>query len=146
VLCPTLKPGDWVICDNLPAHKVAGGGELIEATGARLIDLPPYSPDLNPIENLFSKLTALLRKAAERSVAALWDRIAKLLSAFTAAQCNQPFQARWICVTKMAKRSSSTSALRGGRNLRSNFGSGTSDDFPPPANFQNVLPHQGEAI
>jgi transposase len=73
-------------------HKVAGVGELIEATGARLIDLSPYSPDLNPIENLFSKLTALLRKAAERSIAALWDGIAKLLSAFTAAQCTNHFR------------------------------------------------------
>ena len=67
-LAPTLKAGDAVIMDNLPAHKVAGVREAIEATGARLLYLPPYSPDLNPIEMAFAKLKALLRKAAMRAI------------------------------------------------------------------------------
>jgi len=71
-LGPTLRPGDIVICDNLPAHKVADVQELIEARGATMKYLPPYSPDLNPIEQVFAKLKALLRKAAERTVDQLW--------------------------------------------------------------------------
>ena len=66
-LVPTLAPGDIVIMDNLPAHKVSGVRQAIEAAGAVLLYLPPYSPDLNPIEQLFAKLKALLRKAAERA-------------------------------------------------------------------------------
>jgi transposase len=92
ILAPTLKPGDIVILDNLRAHKVAGVREAIEATGARLLYLPPYSPDFNPIEQLFAKLKALLRKAAERSVEALWNRIAELLSAFTPDECANYFR------------------------------------------------------
>ena len=72
---------------NLAAHKVAGVRERIEAAGARLLYLPPYSPDLNPIELAFAKLKALLRRAAERSIPALWDRIGQLLDEFTAAEC-----------------------------------------------------------
>jgi transposase len=86
-LGPTLVPGDIVIMDNLAAHKVQGVKEAIEARGARLLYLPPYSPDLNPIEQMFAKLKALLRKAAERSVAALWDKIGDLLDAFTPQEC-----------------------------------------------------------
>ena len=86
-LVPTLKSGDIVILDNLKPHKVAGVREMIEAAGASLRYLPPYSPDLNPIELLFAKLKALLRKAAERSIADLWHRIGKLLDAFTPAEC-----------------------------------------------------------
>jgi len=71
-LCPTLHPGDMVIADNLRRHKVAGVKEAVEAVGAHLRSLPPYSPDLNPIEKLFAKLKALLRKAAPRKVDALW--------------------------------------------------------------------------
>ena len=78
-----LRPGDIVIMDNLPAHRVEGIRALIEAVGARLIYLPPYSPDLKPIEQAFAKLKALLRKAAERSIPALWNTIGSLLSAFT---------------------------------------------------------------
>ena len=92
ILEPTLKPGDIVILDNLGAHKVAGVREAIEATGARLLYLPPYSPDFNPIEQLFAKLKALLRKAAERSVEALWNRIAALLDAFTPDECANYFR------------------------------------------------------
>ena len=71
VLTPTLSPGDVVIMDNLPAHKAAGIREAIEAAGAKLCYLPPYSPDFNPIENAFSKLKALLRARAERTIDAL---------------------------------------------------------------------------
>ena len=87
VLAPTLAPGDIVVLDNLSAHKVAGVREAIEAVGARLLYLPPYSPDFNPIEQLFAKLKALLRKAAERSIDGLWSRIASLLGAFTPQEC-----------------------------------------------------------
>jgi transposase len=86
-LAPTLKPGDIVVMDNLAAHKVEGVREAIEAVGATLRYLPPYSPDLNPIEQLFAKLKALLRKAAERSVEALWKRIGNLLGAFSSTEC-----------------------------------------------------------
>lgn len=86
-LIPTLTPGDIVIMDNLSSHKVAGVREAIEAAGARLVYLPPYSPDLNPIEQLFAKLKALLRKAAERSIEALWATIGRLLDTFSPAEC-----------------------------------------------------------
>jgi transposase len=92
VLVPTLRPGDIVVLDNLAAHKVPGVREAIEAAGAILMYLPPYSPDFNPIEQLFAKLKALLRKAAERSVDALWDRIGSLLDAFTPDECANYFR------------------------------------------------------
>lgn len=79
VLVPTLKPGDVVTLDNLSSHKRWAAREIIEAVGARLMFLPPYSPDFNPIEKAFSKLKALLRKAAERTVSDLWDRIGKIV-------------------------------------------------------------------
>ena len=82
-LVPTLSPGEIVMMDNLPAHKVEGVCETIEATGATLRRLPPYSPDLNPIEQSFAKLQARLRKAAERSIPGLWDRIGTILQSFT---------------------------------------------------------------
>ena len=90
-LVPTLTSGDIVIMDNLPAHKVAGVRSSIEAAGAQLLYLPPYSPDLNPIEMAFSKLKALLRKAAERSVADLWDRIGTSLDQFSSTECKNYF-------------------------------------------------------
>ncbi len=86
-LVPTLANGDIVVMDNLKPHKVAGVREAIEAAGATVRYLPPYSPDLNPIELLFAKLKALLRKAAEREIEALWTRIGKLLDAFTTDEC-----------------------------------------------------------
>lgn len=86
-LCPTLRPGDIVVADNLSCHKVAGVREAIEARGATLRYLPPYSPDLNPIEKMFSKLKALLRKAARRTVDALWTEIGKILEVFTPREC-----------------------------------------------------------
>jgi transposase len=80
------------VLDNLSAHKVPGIREAIEAAGARLLYLPPYSPDFNPIEQLFAKLKALLRKAAERSVEGLWHRIACLLDAFQSDECANYFR------------------------------------------------------
>jgi transposase len=87
ILCPTLQPGDIVIADNLSSHKVAGVQKAIEARGAELRFLPPYSPDLNPIEKLFSKLKALLRKAACPTLPTLWEEIGKLLSFFSPREC-----------------------------------------------------------
>ncbi len=92
-LCPTLKPGDIVIADNLSRHKVTGVKEAIEATGASLRYLPPYSPDLNPIETVFAKLKALLRKAACRTVEALWQELGRLLPIFSPQECANHFQA-----------------------------------------------------
>src|SRR5512144_1004801 len=92
ILAPSLKPGDIVVLDNLSAHKVAGVREAVEAAGARLLYLPPYSPDFNPIEQLFAKIKALLRKAAERSVDGLWSRIASLLDAFPTSECANYFR------------------------------------------------------
>jgi transposase len=87
VLVPTLSPGDVVIMDNLGSHKGAAVREAIEAAGASLRFLPPYSPDFNPIENAFSKLKALLRKAAARTRDALWDAVGTALDAFTPNEC-----------------------------------------------------------
>jgi len=92
ILVPSLEPSDIVVLDNLSAHKVPGVRQAIEAAGARLLYLPPYSPDFNPIEQLFAKLKALLRTAAERSLEGLWSRIAKLLDAFTPAECTNYFR------------------------------------------------------
>lgn len=86
-LVPTLSPGDVVIMDNLGSHKGSAVREAIRAAGAKLLFLPPYSPDLNPIEQVFAKLKLLLRKAAERTVEATWQRIGKLLDAFTPNEC-----------------------------------------------------------
>ena len=86
-LVPTLAPGDIVIMDNLRAHKLAGVREAIEAAGAVLLCLPPYSPDLNPIEPLFAKLKALLRKAGERTIERLWSTIGRLLDDLSPDEC-----------------------------------------------------------
>ena len=86
-LAPALTPGDVVVLDNLSAHKVAGVRAAIQAAGATLLHLPPYSPDLNPIEQLFAKLKALLRKAAVRSEEALRQTIGRLLRAFSPTEC-----------------------------------------------------------
>jgi transposase len=90
-LCPTLRPGDIIILDNLSSHKVAGVKQAIAAAGATLIYLPPYSPDLNPIEKLFAKLKALLRKAAKRSVDALCNEIGELLNTLSSTECANYF-------------------------------------------------------
>jgi len=87
VLVPDLREGDIVVMDNLPAHKVTGVREAIRAAGAGVLYLPPYSPDLNPIEQMFAKLKALLQKAGARSKEALWSAIGLLLDAFSPAEC-----------------------------------------------------------
>ena len=86
-LVPTLMPGDVVVADNLGSHKVAGVREAIEARGASLMFLPPYSPDLNPIEQVFSKLKTLLRRAEPRSRETLWQTIGKTLSMYKPEEC-----------------------------------------------------------
>ena len=86
-LVPALRPGDTVILDNLPAHKVAGVREAIEAVGARLLYLPAYSPDFNPIEQIFAKLKALLRITAARTIPDLWAAIRQAFTCFTAQEC-----------------------------------------------------------
>lgn len=91
-LGPTLERGDIVVMDNLPVHKVAGVEEAIEAAGATLLYLPPYSPDLNPIELAFSKLKAHLRKAAERTIPRLLRRIGRVVTDFSAQECSNFFR------------------------------------------------------
>lgn len=86
-LAPTLSPGDVVVMDNLPAHKPAAVRAAIESQGAELRYLPPYSPDLNPIEMAYSKLKALLKKAAARTVEALWSAIAHALRQISQQDC-----------------------------------------------------------
>ena len=86
-LVPTLSPGDIVIMDNLGSHKGQAVRRAIRGAGAKLFFLPPYSPDLNPIEQVFAKLKTLLRKADERSIEATWRRIGSLLDHFTPAEC-----------------------------------------------------------
>ncbi|UGY16340.1 IS630 family transposase [Bradyrhizobium septentrionale] len=87
LLAPSLRPGDTVIMDNLPAHKVHGVREAIQAVGASLLYLPPYSPDFNPIEMALSKLKALLRAAAARTMPDLWQAIANALKRFSPEEC-----------------------------------------------------------
>ncbi len=91
VLTPALKPGDIVVIDNLGSHKGKAVRRAIRAAGAKLFFLPPYSPDLNPIEQVFAKLKTLLRKAAERTVEATWKRIGALLECFTPQECANYF-------------------------------------------------------
>ncbi|WP_425416454.1 IS630 family transposase [Oricola indica] len=93
VLVPELRHGDIVIMDNLSSHKGPRTRQMIEAAGASLLFLPPYSPDFNPIENAFSKLKAMLRKAAERTIDDLWDRIGSLIPTFTTQECANYFAA-----------------------------------------------------
>lgn len=88
-LVPTLRPGDIVVMDNLAAHKVAGVREAIEATGAMLAYLPPYSPDFNPIELVFSKMKSLLRKAGARTITELWALLGRLIDLFPADECKR---------------------------------------------------------
>lgn len=92
VLSPTLEPGDIVVMDNLSSHKAAGVREAIEAAGAMLVYLPPYSPDLNPIELAFAKLKSLLRTAAARAVQDIEETIGELLDQFTPRECHAYFR------------------------------------------------------
>ena len=93
VLAPELERGDTVIMDNLPAHKVRGVRDAIEAAGAKLLYLPPYSPNFNPIEMAFAQLKALLRAAAARTIPDLWDALKNALDAFTPNECRNYFAA-----------------------------------------------------
>jgi transposase len=93
VLVPTLSHGDIVIMDNLPAHKAAGVHEAIEAVGAKLRYLPPYSPDFNPIENAFAKLKSILRAKAERTIDALWNAVGDVITLFEPDECANYFAA-----------------------------------------------------
>ena len=92
ILVPSLKPGDIVVLDNLSSHKSKAVRTAIRAAGAKLFFLPPYSPDLNPIEQVFAKLKVLLRKAAERTVDATWKRIGNILPAFQPEECANYFR------------------------------------------------------
>ena len=87
ILAPTLQPGDCVVLDNLACHKVAGVRQALEAVGARLLYLPPYSPDFNPIEQAFAKLKVRLRATPQRTVASLWTAIGQALLAFSSTEC-----------------------------------------------------------
>lgn len=93
VLAPTLKPGDIVIMDNLPAHKASGVRQAIEATGADLRFLPPYSPDFNPIEMAFAKLKSVLRAKAERTIEGLWNTVGEVIDRFQPNECANYFNA-----------------------------------------------------
>jgi transposase len=93
VLVPELSPGDIVVMDNLSSHKGLAVRQAIEAAGARLLYLPPYSPDFNPIENAFAKLKALLRKAAQPTIDGLWDTIGHIIDRFTPHECANYFAA-----------------------------------------------------
>ncbi len=93
VLVPTLAPGDVVVMDNLPAHKLAAVRAAIEAVGAELYFLPPYSPDFNPIEMAFSKLKSFLKKTAARTKDDLWTAIGRGIDTFTQAECLNYFAA-----------------------------------------------------
>lgn len=86
-LAPALRDGDVIVMDNLAAHKAVGVREAVAERGAAIVYLPPYSPDLNPIEMAFAKLKALLRAAEARTIDALWRTIGHLLERFTPAQC-----------------------------------------------------------
>jgi transposase len=92
MLAPTLGEGDLLVMDNLSSHKIAGVREAIEARGAQLLYLPPYSPDLNPIEQAFAKFKALLRKAAERTREGLWNAIGRTIDLLPPAECRNLFR------------------------------------------------------
>jgi transposase len=98
VLCPTLLPGDIVIYDNLPAHKSLVARELIESRGATLLLLPPYSPDLNPIEMSFSKLKSVLRKEKIRDVGKLREFLSQSASLFSSVECENYFRHAGYCL------------------------------------------------
>ena len=90
-LIPTLRKGDIVVMDNLSSHKVTGVKEMIESVGAKVVYLPPYSPDFNPIENVFAKLKTLVRKAKMRTVETLWNKLGELCEIFSPDECQNYF-------------------------------------------------------
>jgi transposase len=91
MLAPTLRPDDIALLDNLSSHKIAGIAAAITAQGAQLVYLPPYSPDLNPIEQAFAKLKAALRRAAERTREGLWQAIGRALECYPPQECRNFF-------------------------------------------------------
>ena len=99
VLVPELPQGTVVVMDNLSSHKGPRVRQMIEAAGASLLYLPPYSPDFNPIENAFAKLKALLRQAAERTVDGLWSAIGRIIDRFTSTECRNYFTAAGYAAT-----------------------------------------------
>lgn len=99
VLGRTLRPGDIVVMDNLPSHKVSGVREAIESVGAHLAYLPPYSPDFNPIEQAYSKLKWLVRSAAERTAEGLWRLLGQLLDRFHPTECENYLRHSGYCMT-----------------------------------------------
>ncbi len=99
VLIPKSRPGDIVVMDNLSSHKGPRVRQMIEAAGAELRYLPPYSPNFNPIENAFAKLKALLRKAAEQTIGGLWDAIGRILDLFQPAECANYFNTAGYDIT-----------------------------------------------
>ena len=98
-LVKTLRPGDLIVMDNLSSHKVAGVRQAIEAVGARLVYLPPYSPDFNPIEQVFAKLKWLVRSAKERTVDGLWKLLGKLVDRFPPHECQNYFRNSGYAIT-----------------------------------------------
>ena len=141
VLIPELRPADIVVIDNLSSHKGAGVRQRIEAAGAERRFLPPYSPDLNPIEMAFAKLKALLRKAAERTVDGLWNAIARILDTFHPQECRNYFAAAGYDPTR------SDNALtkdptpwrrRSGRRLR-RLSSRQTGRLPPPNSASSLV-------
>ena len=110
-LVPTLKAGDIVVMDNLRSHKVAGVSAAIEAAGARVEYLPSYSPDLNPIETVFSKFKTLLRKAEQRTVKALWKTCGELIDSFGEGECRNHIRL-WLPLHLSVMRSSALSFLK----------------------------------
>jgi transposase len=91
-LLPTLREGDIVVMDNLSSHKVSGVKEAIESVGAKVLYLPPYSPDLNPIEMVFAKLKMLIRKSKQRNVEDLWRKLGQLCDVFSQQECLKYFR------------------------------------------------------
>jgi transposase len=91
-LIKTLKEGDIVVMDNLSSHKVAGVKEAIESVGAKILYLPPYSPDFNPIEQVFAKLKTLARKSKVRTVEQLWNKLGELCDMFSPNECKNYFK------------------------------------------------------
>ena len=98
VLVPDLRDGDIVVMDNLSSHKGPAVRRMIEAAGARLLYLPPYSPDFNPIEKAFAKLKALLRKLEERTIEGLWKAIGEVIDGFTPDECQHFFDSSGYAV------------------------------------------------
>lgn len=97
-LCPVLREGDWVILDNLSSHKVVGVREAIKSVGAEILYLLPYSPDFNPIEQVFAKLRAYLRKSAKRDLKTLLQALSECLESFSPADCKRYIQNSGYCI------------------------------------------------